>query len=429
MISSPGATILLLLQKAESQGLRSLYLRNYEDLPESIGNDADILVGKGQTQAFLDLLPEIEQETGWKLYKAVQFAPLSLFFLHTETEDAFHLDIFESIEYHYIPYASAAQILARRCQRQEALFIPDPSDEIYLNVVTRLIYHGNIREKHEEQFAYFLETYGKEALLPSFKEFLGEDLGEKLFLLGSEKRWREAAALCEPIRRFCRKKAGFSLLPSYKNYLSRAFHRLLSPPGSFLCFEGADGTGKSTLIEKMLPFLEHLSGRKDTLIFHWKPTSANCSVGQLKKGAAQDPRAQSPRSLIASLLYLGYHTASFLLGYIRFVYPALTKNRFVLADRYTYDLWLDPARFRLKLPNWILKLFIQVLPRPDKTFLLHAPAGIILERKQELSPEEIEHYQEKLKALTSFCPEACLISAAGSPEEVCQETQQALLAR
>jgi hypothetical protein len=67
-----------------------------------------------------------------------------------------------------------------------------------------------------------------------------------------------------------------------------------------------------------------------------------------------------------------------------------------VADRYTYDVLLDPTRFRISLPHWVLRLFVRTLPRPDRAILLHAPPAVIHARKPELSESEIAAYQTAL---------------------------------
>ena len=167
-------------------------------------------------------------------------------------------------------------------------------------------------------------------------------------------------------------------------------------PPTFLAFEGADGVGKSTVMRLFVPEIVRCAGYRGYLFFHWKPVKGNLSFDAIPGDNPHDPRGKSPRNPLASLVFLAHHWIDFLVGYWRFVRPALRSGRLVVADRYTYDVLLDPVRFRLHLPPWILRVFVRTLPRPNRAILLHAPPAVIRVRKPELSEPEINAYQTAL---------------------------------
>lgn len=170
----------------------------------------------------------------------------------------------------------------------------------------------------------------------------------------------------------------------------------VSRPASFLALEGADGVGKSTVLRLLVPELVRRGGYKGYLFFHWKPIKQNLSYDAIPGDDPHDPRGKKPRNPLASLVFLAHHWLDFQLGYRRFVRPAIRSGRLVVADRYTYDVLIDPKRFRLRLPAWILRLFVRTIPRPDRTILLHADPAVIRGRKPELPIEEIADYQRAL---------------------------------
>ena len=172
-----------------------------------------------------------------------------------------------------------------------------------------------------------------------------------------------------------------------------------APPATapkFLVLEGADGVGKSTVLRLLIPELVRRGGYRGYLFFHWKPIKGDLSYDAMPGDNPHDPRGKAPRNSLASLVFLAHHWLDFLVGYWRFVRPALRSGRLVVADRYTYDVLLDPVRFRLRLPAWVLRVFVRTLPRPDRAILLHAPPAVIRDRKPELSEPEIDAYQTAL---------------------------------
>jgi len=175
--------------------------------------------------------------------------------------------------------------------------------------------------------------------------------------------------------------------------------RRRAPPhrrGAFYAIEGADGVGKSTILRLLVPELVRRGGYNGYLFFHWKPIKDNISYDAIPGDNPHDPRGKEPRNPLASLVFLAHHWLDFQFGYWRFVWPAIRVGRLVVADRYTYDVLLDPKRFRLKLPAWILRVFVRTIPRPDRAILLHADPTIIRARKPELTKEEITRFQTAL---------------------------------
>ena len=190
---------------------------------------------------------------------------------------------------------------------------------------------------------------------------------------------------------------------------------------AFYAIEGADGVGKSTVLRLLVPELVQRGGFNGYLFFHWKPVKSNLSYDAIPRDNPHDPRGKAPRNPLASLVFLAHHWLDFQLGYWRFIRPAIRNGWLVIADRYTYDVLLDPKRFRLKLPAWILRLFVRTIPRPDRSILLHAEPAVIRARKPELTEEEIAHYQTALMN----CPairNSVSVDAGKPPDAIVAET-------
>ena len=190
--------------------------------------------------------------------------------------------------------------------------------------------------------------------------------------------------------------------------------------GLFIAFEGADGVGKSTIINKTIPKLMEENAFHEYLYFHWKPIKKEICFNQIPSFVAQDPRGKVPRNSIASLFFLFYHYICYIYGYFFIIKPNLRKNRLIIADRYTYDIFLDPTRFRINLPRWILRLFIRMVPQPHKTVALVAAPEVIISRKPELSKTDIEQYQDLLTN-HNLIKRLIIQDAEATPDEIVSE--------
>ena len=418
---TPGELSLQLLKDLERADIKAVYLRNHEDLPVSVGNDVDLLIQQGKTKEALARITEISINYGWRVLRHVHFSPVSIFLVSDDFEHFLHVDLFDRLEWHFIEYADAESMIEKR-QWNGQVHPPDPSDELFLNISTRLIYQGTIRDKHRVQTGKFLGQGLHEEIQDAFIRHLGTGLGSALGDAVVREDWSAAESFKVALRRKAIVRYGlrspYSALTGIWRYLTRSLQRAINPPGPFIVFEGADGVGKSTIIEGLIPLFKDLTGRTDTLLFHWKPTRASIRQAGDVPGPASNPRGKPCRSMALSIVFLMYHWLGFWKCYLHNIWMARVKNRAVLADRYAYEFFLDPARLRMKLPVWLARVAATTVPIPDIVLCFVAAPQKVVARKPELRIDEITIYQNKLQAMTLNNPRCILVHANGNVDEV-----------
>lgn len=416
-----GTLVLRMLDLFESRGVSCVYLRNYESLPGNVGHDVDLLVAPGRRRMALSLLRAAATDSGWQIVRIARFSPLSVFLIDSRNDRVLHVDLFDRIERHWLSFGSARRILAKAFHNG-MVTRPDVGDEVFLNVCTRLVYHGIVREKHRLQAGQAIAAGLAGRISEAFQAHLGPRLGTALADRVRRDDWQAVVSLAPAIRLHCLLRWGLgspcSSFVGLSRYVYRTIGRILRPPGPFVVLVGADGVGKSAVIQDLAPFLDELTGIGDALRFHWKPERRSLSSGVVIAGPPENPRSRPPRGRLASLLFLAFHIAGFWTGWLSWLLPAMAKDRAVVGDRYALDIFLDPRRFRLSLPGWVLFAASRIVPPPDLVVGLVADPAMIADRKAELPANEIAAYQERLRMVAGRWRRIRIVDAGGSLDEV-----------
>jgi thymidylate kinase len=199
--------------------------------------------------------------------------------------------------------------------------------------------------------------------------------------------------------------------PSRQGQLKRA--SWLRPPGLFVAVLGADGAGKSTLIETMrLTLTGEFPG---VSVHHFAP-----QVLRRAHAPVTDPHARPPHPMPVSILKALYWATTFTVGYFALIRPALVRGNLVLFDRYLLDAIVDPRRYRYGGPRFLLRLITGVCPKPQLVILLDVPVPELQRRKQEVTDGESARQRAAYRALVEALANGRVV-ATGSAEQVASE--------
>jgi thymidylate kinase len=130
---------------------------------------------------------------------------------------------------------------------------------------------------------------------------------------------------------------------------------------------------------------------------------------------------------VVSLAYFGYHWLEFFLGSHLRLRPITFRGGLVLIDRFYYDFFVDQRRYRLRVPQAIIRLGLCFLKRPDLVVLLDAPADVLQSRKQEVPPAESARQRTAYRALVQGLSNGRVIDATQPPEKVGADISRAIL--
>lgn len=200
----------------------------------------------------------------------------------------------------------------------------------------------------------------------------------------------------------------------------------------FIAVLGTDGSGKSTLLNAIIPLIEEkMSGK--VVVHHLRPDLLP-PLGRFRGVRHEpgyvcvNPHGAKPSGFAGSLFRLTYLVCDYILGYWFKVRPMLRRKEIAcwVFDRYAYDILIDPLRFRIKLPRWIIRLYLKIVPRPNIVLCLGGDPEKIFARKPETSLEEVNRQMIELEKLSEGLPNARMIDTTVSIEDTIAAAMNAL---
>jgi thymidylate kinase len=392
-----------LFSALDSTQARYCVLHSWERLPQELSSDLDIAVHPQDARKLASVF-RLLQGKGYAPAQAINYFVgaycFRFFWFEGLTINSLAVDvIFKRQRSAFI--APSVELLVSDRRRHGMFWIPACESEF-----TFLLARKTWKGVAPDQQAQRLKTLVKELGRPA-----SERLAKELFLGRLNVRVVEACAngclnpLLAQIKRQAWKttlmRSPLRLMVGLLFDVMRRFRRWSQPTGLLVAVMGPDGAGKSTLVSHLVqalgPSFQHYR------LFHWRPMllwrrKTKCDTTR--------PHSLPPHGRWWSIARLFAHLLDYWLGYWLVIRPLLARNGFVIFDRYFDDVLIDPKRYRYGGPLWLARIMRSVIPKPDLVLVLDASEEILLSRKQEVVPEEIQR-QRRLYA-------KCMNGASGT---------------
>ncbi len=180
---------------------------------------------------------------------------------------------------------------------------------------------------------------------------------------------------------------------------ARVVGRVVRPTGLVVAIVGPDGTGKSTLA-RALPQAVDKPFRR-TAHVHFRPgvlPRPGAVAGRPARDATR-PQAVPLHGPMMSVGLLVYFWLDFVVGSWLRLKPLRVRSGLVVVERGWWDLLVDPKRYRLAVPEPLIRFLGALVPRADLILVLGADPDVVLARKAELPRAELVRQLEVWREL------------------------------
>jgi thymidylate kinase len=422
-----------LFASLNNTGLRYCILHNYEDLPTRIGNDLDIMVDPHNASFVFNRVVEVALKDGWGVLRRIVRRGTRTVFLAKQVEDKYvfvHVDIASELAVRRVIWGKAKYLL-ETVRPYRNFYVPQPGCEAAL-AIRGLLVEGTIREKYRESSSrYVASDYAH--FVGCLSGYYNSRIIQQLGNLICRKDWNKLSALATRLRRSLLSRTfllhGPKQLLRFLEFVLERLRESFRPTGLFLVLIGPDGSGKTTIAEVLRKQLNNKLFA-ETRIFHRYPgflpplssmlffrkkrrTSVDLSPKACSM-SSQNSNRSSKLSLFRALVNVLYYMWDFVLFYIP-LKRATGKGKLVIFDRYFYDHLIQPGYS--KIPRWLLRAILKIIPSPDLVVYLHNDAEHIHNRKNELAVEEIEEQSCGCESFMLHCNNGRTVDTNRSVDE------------
>lgn len=200
--------------------------------------------------------------------------------------------------------------------------------------------------------------------------------------------------------------------------------------GFTIAFLGTDGSGKTTIIDRVIPLLNasHPNRvRYEHLRPNWIPPMSTLAGKGAPQQPDMDPHTKKQSGTLGSLFRFGYYFLDYTVGYWLKIFPGKAfRSDIWIFDRYYYEYLIDPRRTRVSLPRWFIRACQRFVPEPQLIICLGADPETIFERKPEMELKEVERQVVELSDFCSKHKNAVWVDTGCSIDESVEQTMMAI---
>lgn len=385
------------LEILESAGVNYAVLHDWDELPDHLSSDLDIVLAPED-------LPRLEEAllraAGPRVVQVIQHEATSFYFVLAVEEEKgvrfLPVDVTTDYRRNGRVWFTAKELLQGR-RRWKTFWVVAPGVEFRYLLVKKLL-KAEVPARARKRLQALVTELGAGADELA-QGLLGKRWGKNVNSWVRAGHWERFEGAIGRLRRalLWRKlwQEPLNLVRYWVPELQRIWRRWKYRSGLFVAVLGPDGAGKSTLIQHLQNQLQGAFRR--TALYHFRPRLLEAKDDSRP---VSKPHDKPPRPLPVILLKLAYYWFDYTFGYLLKVRPKVARSTLVLFDRYYHDLLVDPRRYRHRGAGAVTRLVGDFVPKPDLFIILNVRGEVSYVRKPEVPPEETNRLRECYQALT-----------------------------
>ncbi len=374
-------------------------LRNYDDLPNDVdSHDIDLLVDINEFYALKQDVFLLIQKYEYKILlvnKTEKMATIVIGKIIGNQLEYLFLDFFLNLSLFGVYLQNSQDVLTNRIFNGNVYHVQIVDEFIEKYLYNTLLNHAypdkyrNIKEKvltenYDDLLSTIQEIFGNKKIS---KEIFSNVLGKKYLLYAFFENLKKSPM-----------KQGILLV----KFIFYYFNTLVWTKGFSVGFTGPDGSGKTTIINMVQKELQDVFVVAN--LHHFRPTVIPRIAELFKKSGLKkevdenydQPHRGGKTGKASSWFRLLYYIADYIIGYYKVVKPVLFRRGIIIFDRYYTDIISDSKRSRIYLNYKTIFMLRKLVPSMDYNFVIFVAPERILQRKQELTREQIDEIYGKL---------------------------------
>ena len=416
----------------ERNGIAYCVVGDARAYPEAIASDVDIVVEQKVFSTVPRLVARFAREFGVHVVQWIRHEQTASYFVLAWAGDSGGID-FLALDFCGDYYRGGRRLLAAdeilaqcgpatdRRGREQGFQVPAARMQ-FIYYLLKKVDKRELDHAHGEYLSDLWHADPDGALSWIGRYWPDVDDAELISRAAEDNEWSLVRGLLPRLRRALRRSAPLSAAAALGE-LKRRVERVLRPTGMTVAVIGPDGSGKSSVIERVLADLA--PAFRATRYLHLRPRVVG--GGQASAGPATEPHALPSRGRIASVAKLVHMLLDYVAGYALRVWPLRRRSTLVVFDRYYHDLLVDPKRYRYGGPMSLARWAAKWVPGPDLWVLLDAPGDVLQARKSEVSAEESGRQRQSYLELAAHLWNAAVVDASQELPRVALEVDAAIL--
>lgn len=392
-----------LFEKFESNNVDYVILHSYQKLPERFDSDIDIAINVPKIEDAINLLDRTLKGTGWRVIQFWRHEYYAADCVISNDVEFLQVDFCTHYERNGRVVMSAEELVTGK-KKYRNFYIPAAVTEFTYILVKKVLKKNFSKSSREHLSSLWnhMTNVEKAKTMSSLQRFFDKKRIDEI-ISKIESNDYDNIDTNSAYRELRNKTSAVKADLSYVFFdIKRKIERIIHPTGLFIVLLGVDGAGKTTIASLLKE--RYITAFRRISHYHSRVRVLK-DLSQIKSGNempdARSPHGKKHRSgKLISVVKFGYYFLDYLIGNI-IITQAKIRSSLVLIERYYYDYTIDKVRYNLSLSERFLKFFGRFVKKPDVVFILTGDSKALLERKHEITIEEIDEQKNRLK--TAFC--------------------------